>query len=158
MIIDDMLNPEQIYYVLKDYLIDDIEDDNLKEKFQKIEKLKSNVQKNIKILNSKKNKKFNLKKKKENLCKIYKDKLKITPNEDSFLEDDLFFLNKIYEEENKNENEKEKKSNRLIKLEERIKYKLDIKKIKKARKKIEMKKKNFRNPFLMSIDDYLDIK
>jgi hypothetical protein len=138
--------------ILKDYLIDDIKDENLKGKVKKIEKLKLNVQKNIKIL--KKTKKNLMKKKKENICKIYKDHLKISPNEDSFLEDDLFFFKNISEDENKNEI----KSKRLIKLEERIQYKLKKKKIIKPKKKKETKKKNKRNPFLISTDDYLDIK
>jgi len=136
--------------LLENYLIDEeIDDIGDQIRVKRIENLKSIVKNNIKKM---KKKKKNLKTKllKEKICKIFDDKLQINPNEDSFIEDDLFFFKKF--------NEYENKSNRLIKFEDRFLYQLEQKKYKKAIKKKQIEKKNLRNPFLLSVDDYLDAK
>lgn len=146
--LDEILKEEQMQEILKDYLQYEYEDAVEKQRIDKISDLKRSVRHTIR-----QHKKKTLNKevqKKEKIKQYFNQQLFIEPSDDSFIEDDLFFFSKI--------KEVEKKSVKILKLEARANYKLENKKWHKAIKKTLMKKKNLRNPFLMSTDDYLDSK
>lgn len=115
--------------------------------FDKIKEMKDNIKKSIKI---KGNRKKNNKIKFQGIQNEYLNILSIDKSNDSCFDDDLFFLKEI---------ETDKKVNKkLFKLEERRKYRLIRRKSKKIIHKIKLSTKKKKNPFLISIDEYLDTK
>jgi len=112
--------------------------------FEEIKRFKENVNKSIK---EKKETKITKKNNIEGINKQYLNLLYFDKNNDSCFDDDLFFLNEAeYQKINKKTN----------KLDERRKYRSNKRKLKKKFHKKQLIIKRNKNPFTLSIEEFLE--
>lgn len=117
-----------------------------KSELENIKKIKENIKNCIKEKKSDKNKRK--KNKLEGIHKQYLNLLSFDKKDDSCFDDDLFFL--------KEDNNYVKSNKKINKLEERRKYRLEKRKSKKVIHKKQQLVKSKKNPFILSIDEYLE--